>query len=534
MLFEVFAIGAAFSFGLAMRPIGLPPLVGFLAAGFAINAFGPGFGMPTSTGPILEYLANLGVLMLLFTVGLKLKLKQIGEPQVVGSALLHFAISIAIFAPLVRVFFTTDWMVALLVGIALAFSSTVLAAKMLEAKRELGNFHGRTAIGILIVQDVIALVVLAIFSGKIPGPWALLIFATPLLRPLLFKILDYAGHDEVLVLTGMLLSLVIGGVGFELIGLKGEIGALVMGLLLSTHPRASELSDSLWALKEVFLVGFFLSIGMSGLPDWNALVFAITLGVLLPLKGVLFFFLLIAFNLRARTSFLSALSLTAYSEFGLIVAAGIPAAESFLVPLAIAVAVSFLIAAPLNRLAHPIFERFEDSLQPFERPTRHPDEQPRDLGDANVLVFGMGRTGSAAYEQLVELGMRPVGLDADIYKAAAQADAGRNAIFADAEDSNFWNSVNLTNIEAAVLAMDDIEAKLIAARTLRSKRFNGPIVSHALYEEHVEEISQAGADQTYLTMREAGRSLAGHAVEEIAFRNEEASRKATPAADRND
>jgi len=514
-MFEVFAISAAFLFGIAVRPIGMPPLVGFLAAGFAINALGPRLGMPAATGPILEHLADLGVLLLLFTVGLKLKLRQIGEPHVVGSALAHFAVSVALFTPIARWLFTDDWTLALLVGIALAFSSTVLAAKMLEAKRELGNFHGRTAIGILIVQDIIALVVLAIFSGDVPGPWALLIFATPLLRPVLFRLLDLAGHDEVLVLTGMALSLVVGGVGFELIGLKGEIGALVMGLLLSNHPRAGELSDSLWALKEVFLVGFFLSIGMSGLPDWGSLVFALVLGVLLPLKAVLFFFLLVGFGLRARTSFLTALSLTAYSEFGLIVAAGIPAAESFLVPLAIAVSVSFLIAAPLNRLAHPLYQRYEARLQRFERSTRHPDEQPKDLGEADVLLFGMGRTGTAAYEALTEQGRRPVGLDADTYKAKAHAEAGRNVIFADAEDSNFWNGVRLDRIEAAVLAMDDIEAKLIAARTLRQRGFAGPIVSHALYEDHVDAICEAGADETYLTMREAGRSLAAHALDAL-------------------
>jgi len=515
MVFEVFAIMAAFVFGLAVRQIGLPPLVGFLAAGFVINAAGPQLGMPATTGPILEYLAHLGVLLLLFTVGLKLKLRQIAEPHVVGGALLHFGLSVAIFTPFTRWLFTDDWTVALLVGIALAFSSTVLAAKMLEAKREMGNFHGRTAIGILIVQDIIALVVLAAFSGKMPGPWALLIFAAPLLRPVLHRLLDFAGHDEVLVLTGMALSLVVGGVGFEMIGLKGEIGALVMGILLSNHPRATELSESLWSLKEVFLVGFFLSIGMSGLPDWDALVFALVLGVLLPLKGMLFFFLLVGFRLRARTSFLSALSLTAYSEFGLIVAAGIPAAESFLVPLAVAVSVSFLVAAPLNRFAHALFERFEGRLQPFERATRHPDEQPKDLGDADVLIFGMGRTGSAAYHSLIAAGRKPVGLDADTYTAKAHADAGRNVIFADAEDSNFWNSVNLDRIEAAILAMDCIEAKLIAARTLRAQGFSGPIVSHALYEDHVGRITEAGADQTYLTMSEAGRSLSAHAVEAI-------------------
>ncbi len=515
MVFEVFAVGAAFVFGLAARQIGLPPLVGFLAAGFFINAVGPQFGMPASTGPILDYLANLGVLLLLFTIGLKLKLRQIGEPHVVGGAVLHFALSIAIYTPIVRLLFTDDWMLAMLVAIALAFSSTVLAAKMLETKRELGLFHGRTAIGILIVQDIIALVVLAIFAGKAPGPWALLAFATPLLRPVLFKILDFVGHDEVLVLTGMMLSLVIGGVGFELIGLKGEIGALVMGLILSNHPRASELSNSLWSLKETFLIGFFLSIGMSGLPDLDSLLFAIVLGALLPFKGALFFFLLVAFRLRARTSFLAALSLTAYSEFGLIVAAGIPEAKDFLVPLAIAVSTSFVIAAPLNRYAHPLFARLCDILQRFELQTRHRDEMPKDLGDANVLVFGMGRTGSAAYESLVAQGKHPIGLDADTYKIRAHVEAGRHVIFADAEDTNFWNSVNLDRIEAAILAMDDIEAKLIAARTLRAQNFAGPIVSHALYLDHAERITEAGADETYLTMQEAGRSLAVHAVDAI-------------------
>ena len=469
--------------------------------------------MPAQTGPILDYVANLGVLILLFTVGLKLKLRQIGEPHVVGVSLLHFALSVALFTPIARLLFTPDWTIALLVGIALAFSSTVLAAKMLEAKREMGNFHGRTAIGILIVQDIIALVVLAVFSGKVPEPWALLIFAVPLLRPVLYRLLDLAGHDEVLILAGMAFALVIGGYGFELIGLKGEIGALVMGLLLSNHPRASELSNSLWSLKELFLVGFFLSIGMSGLPDWNAVVFALVVGVLLPLKAVAFFLLLVAFRLRVRTAFLSSLALGVYSEFGLIVAAGIPAAEPFIVPLAIAVSVSFLIGAPLNRLAHPLFERFEHRLQRFERPTRHPDEQPTDLGDADVLIFGMGRTGSAAYEALSEAGLRPVGLDADAYKARAHGEAGRNVVFADAEDSNFWTGVGLDRIKAAVLAMDDLEAKLIATRTLRAKGFTGPIVSHALHDEHVDRINDAGASRTYLTMREAGRSLAGHAIE---------------------
>jgi predicted Kef-type K+ transport protein len=512
-VFEVITISFAFFFGLAVRQIGLPPLVGFLAAGFAINASSHALGLPHYTGEVLGHVAHLGVLMLLFTVGLKLKLEQIAQPQVVGGALLHFAISVLVFMPGLKLFMGLDWHTSLLLAIALSFSSTVLAAKLLETKRELGTFHGRTAIGILIVQDIIALVVLAVWSGQTPNAWALLVLALPLLRPLLHSLLDLAGHEELLVLMGMLLSLVIGGMGFQAMGLSSEIGALVMGVLLSSHRRAKELGASLWALKEIFLVGFFLQIGLAGLPDWGAMVFALAMGIALAVKGAVFFALLVAFKLRARSAFLSALGLTAYSEFGLIVAAGV--LPEYLVPLALAVSISFLISAPLNRFAHPLYERLEGTLRRHERDTIHPDEQPKHMGNADVLVFGMGRTGSAAYKFLEQQGFTPLGLDADTYKAKAHQAAGRNVLFADAEDSHFWRTCELGQIKAAILAMDDLEAKLIAARSLRQRGFTRPIVAHALHESHQERIRKAGADYTYLTMNQAGIRLAEQTVEAV-------------------
>lgn len=81
-------------------------------------------------------------------------------------------------------------------------------------------------------------------------------------------------------------------------------------------------------------------------------------------------------------------------------------------------------------------------------------------------------------------------------------------MFADAEDSNFWRSCDLGKIKAAILAMDDLEAKLIAARSLRQRGFKGPIVSHAMHESHQAQIREAGADYTHLTMNQAGISLA--------------------------
>jgi hypothetical protein len=199
--------------------------------------------------------------------------------------------------------------------------------------------------------------------------------------------------------------------------------------------------------------------------------------------------------------------------FGLIVAAGV--LPEWLVPLAITVALSFLIAAPLNRMAHPLFERLENRLVRYESAGFHPDEEPADLGDAEVLIMGMGRTGTAAYDFLGKRLDRVIGLDADPYKVSDHVSAGRNVVYSDAEDSCFWHGVDLSRIRAVVLAMDSIEAKRIAARQLRTCGFSGRVIAHALYDDEVEQLQSHGVDETYLTMAEAGIGLAEHVWEAL-------------------
>mgnify|MGYP003145064256 FL=1 len=508
-MFEVLILSFAFVFGIAARQVNLPPLVGFLAAGFALNAFGPSIGLPDDAGPLLEHLAHLGVLLLLFTIGLKLNIRSLAEPVVLGSALIHLVITCLVFTFGFSVLFSLPLDTALLLAIALSFSSTVLAAKVLESKRELRALHGRIAIGILIIQDLAALAVLSMYSGQSPSLWALLVFLLPLLRPLLYWLMSIAQHDELLVLMGAVLAIAVGGMGFEAVGLSSEVGALVMGLLLANHPRAQELSKALWGLKEVLLISFFLQIGMAGLPDANALLFAVALAIVLPLKGVLFFALLIAFRLRARNAFLGSLSLTAYSEFGLIVASSI--LEEWLVPLAIAVALSFVIAAPFNRLAHSLFDRWEKHLTRFERHARHPDEQPVNLGTATVLVLGMGRTGSAAYDFFRNKGLEVVGIDSDPNKSDNQ----RHVYYGDIEDVGFWHQLDIRGLSAVTLATPELESKLIASRELRKAGFTGQLIAGIHFQDEAEPLHSAGVDQTYLLMTGAGIGIAEKTWEKL-------------------
>lgn len=506
-MLEAVWIGFAFSLGLLVRAVGLPPLIGYLLAGFVISATASDLSLPQEGNVIIHHVAHLGVLLLLFTVGLKLNVRSLGKPEVLGGSILHFALSIVLTLPAVLLIFEVSWYQALMLAVALAFSSTVLAAKVLEGKREIRAFHGRVAIGILIVQDLLALLVMSLANGTVPSPWALLVFALPLLRPVLYKLLDASGHEDLLILFGLLLALVIGGQGFELVGLSSELGALVFGAMLAKHPRAGELSKSLWSIKEFFLVGFFLQIGIDGLPDANAWIFAATMTLLLPVKGILFFLLLVMFKLRARSAFLSSLSLTNYSEFGLIVASVV--LPQWLIPLALTVALSFVISAPLNRIAHPLFDRLSARLLRFERDSHHPDEQPVSLGDADVLIMGMGRTGTAAYNYLTA-GNRLIAMDSDPAKVREHKKRGLNIFYADAEDQAFWQGLDFGEVKAVILSMNDVEAKVIAARKLRLAGFAGVIVSHSMHTDEAKNIIAAGADQTYLTMSEAGVGIAEH------------------------
>ena len=364
------AIIIAFALGFAARQVRLPPLVGYLVAGFAIKASG------VEGGAVIVELADVGVLLLLFSIGLKLKLRSLIKPEVWAGASIHMLIVVLVFGIGIFLLATAglskfaalDFKLALLIAFALSFSSTVFAVKILEEKGEMASMHGRVAIGILIIQDIAAVIFITASTGKLPSPWALLVpvvlFAA---RPLLFKLMDRCGHGELVILFGLFLALVAGADGFEMVGLKPDLGALILGMLVAGHPKASETASALFSLKEIFLVGFFLSIGLKGLPDFEAVGIAALFVLLTPFKMALFFLLLTRFRLRARTALLGSFSLATYSEFGLIVGyigetAGWISSE-WLVIIAIALSTTFVLASPLNATAHSLYNRLTDHLK---------------------------------------------------------------------------------------------------------------------------------------------------------------------------
>lgn len=510
-------ISIAFFLGFAARLVNLPPLVGFLATGFFLNSLG------MASGEMLQELADLGITLLLFTVGLKLKLKVLVKPQVWAVSLIHMVVIVSVFTailyslsliklPVVSALGVQE---SALIAFALSFSSTVFVVKVLEEKGEINSFHGRVAIGILVMQDIAAVAFLAISTGKIPSIWALLLFLLIPAKPIFHALLKKTGHGELLILYGLVLALG-GSVIFEMAGVKGDLGALIMGVLISSNSKATEMSKAMLGFKDLFLVGFFLSIGMSGILTIEALIIGLLIVPFMFVKAILFFALMAKFKLRARTSFIASLHLTNYSEFGLIVAAiGVAngwISGEWLVVTAITLSVSFLFSAPLSRDDDKLYSAHKLFWRKYQSPERLVDDSILHTKYAKVAIFGMGRVGRGAYDRMIEAyGENVVGFDFDTDKVEKRISDGYFVLEGDPCDPDFWDKLNTgSEIELVMLALPRIEANLAVLDRLKETSYSGQIAVTAKFQDEVEMLYEAGATAVFNLYTEAGAGFANH------------------------
>lgn len=517
-------IALAFACGFAVRLIGLPPLVGFLIAGFLLNAAG------AEGGEFLRATADLGVTLLLFSIGLKLKLRSLANPEVWGVAVIHMASITVLMASLIMALSVfglpmisdVDIRTALLIGFALSFSSTVFAVKVLEDMGATAARHGSTAIGVLIVQDIAAVGFLVASTGKIPSIWAIALLGLIPLRHVLRRLLNHTGHGELLVLYGIMLA--VGGADlFEQVGMKGDLGALVLGMLLATHPKAEEMANSLLSFKDLFLVGFFLSVGMTAAPSWSALFIALLFIAFLPIKVALYLGLFLLFRLRASTAWRTALNLANYSEFGLIVGTIAAATgwlpNEWLAVFAIALSVSFIVAAPAVSYRDQIYTRWRKFIKCFERPGRLTGEEDFDTHGIDMAVFGMGRIGSAVYDAVKQdVSGRVLGVDLDVSRVTSHQDNNRRVVQGDATNPDFWARAPglVHQLKWVMLTMHSHQANMAAATRLRELGYTGKIAATTQYPDEAAELEQLGVDFAFDIYSEAGIGFANDLRQRIA------------------
>ncbi|WP_395373640.1 cation:proton antiporter [Marinicella sp. W31] len=514
-------IGLAFTLGMLAKTIGLPPMVGFLVAGFFLST------QNIVDENLLEKMADLGITLLLFTIGLKINIRNLLRPQIWGVTMIHSVVVVvfvgaAIYATSLLGFnFLLDFSIsdAALIAFALSFSSTVFVVKVMEEKGEIDALHGRIAIGVLIIQDIFAVVFLAASTGKLPSPWSLTLFLLIPFRFVLFKIIDRVGRGEMMVLYGFLLA--IGGAEiFELVGVKGDLGALILGVMIASHPKAEELVKNMLNFKNLFLLGFFLSIGLNGLPTTETILIALLLLPIALLKGALFLGLFLKFNLRARTSLLSSINLGNYSEFGLIVIAiGVSnnwISNDWLIVMALTISFSFVVSSFLSKHANHLYTQYRDKWKKHQSDQRLPYDQLLNLGDAQVAVIGMGAVGTGAYDQLVTThNDKVIGVDINNITVENHRSENRHVIHGDPSDADFWDRVNQSHsLNLILLTLPQFNTSLAVVEMLKESDFKGQIAATAKFPDEIEQLSEAGVHTVFNMHTEAGAGFASHVTRE--------------------
>ncbi len=525
--------------GLLGQRLHQPLIVSFILVGILA---GPSvLGLVTTSEPI-ELLAELGIAVLLFLVGLKLDLKLIrtigmvslttGLGQVIFTAVFGFFICLAIgLSPLISIY----------VAVALTFSSTIIIVKLLSDKREIDSLHGRIALGFLIVQDLVvvfAMVALSAFGVGAAGDdplfeilrillyGVLLIVATGLfIRYVADHLMEQVARSPELMLTFAIAWAACMAAMADVMGFSKELGGLLAGVsLASTHYRDA-IATRLGSLRDFLLLFFFialgskLDLGLVGSQVGTALLLSVFVLVGNPLIVLA---IMGAMGYRKRTGFLAGLTVAQISEFSLIFMAmgltlgHVDEAAVGLVTLVGLITIS--LSTYMILYSQTLYGWCERWLNVFERDIPHREQADAQL-PANrhydVILFGLGRYGGALHQRLSEGGMHILGVDFDPSIVRARQREGWAAIYGDMADPDFLEHLPLSRARWVILATPVVSAalshhdpRMLLIESLRNHGFTGKIAVAAQHAQDAEPLRNSGADLVFMPFIDAADQAA--------------------------
>lgn len=504
-----------------------PLIVAFIAVGILV---GPSVLGWVSANDQVDLLAKMGIALLLFVVGLKLDLHIIrtmgpvalatGLGQVFFTSVVGFIIAIALGMTPVT---------ALYVAVALTFSSTIIIVKLLSDKREVDALHGRIAIGFLIVQDIVVVLVMigltalgeatdAVALGQeavevlVKGGLFIVVIGLLMryaLTPLLHQL---ARSRELLVLFAITWAISLGAVGVHL-GFSKEVGAFLAGVSLASTPYREVIGARLVSLRDFLLLFFFIDLGARldlatlGVQVVPALVFSLFVLVGNPLivmaiMGVM--------GYRKRTGFLAGLTVAQISEFSLILGAlglslgHIDANTMGLITLVGLITISA--STYMILYSHPLYERLAPWLGVFERKRAHREEVGGlvlEEHGVDVIVFGLGRFGSGIAQALQQRGHRVLGVDFDPDLVRRQEGEGYSVRYGDAEDPEILASLPLGQVRWVVSSVPEKTINLALLHGLHERGYKGRVAMTAHSSRDEEQLKDAGVDQVLIPYADA-------------------------------
>ncbi len=502
-------IAAATILTIVARIIRQPPIIAYLIAGIIVGPLV--FNLVGSSDVLLQTFSRIGVAFLLFIVGLSLDfrlLKEIGKVSAIAGVIEVAIVSALGF--LICTFLGLDNLTSLYIGVALAFSSTVVVVKILSDKKEIDTLHGRIAIGILIVQDIIAAIALMIVplmnSGtevnsvfQKLGVAILMIILVFLLSKFLFnRFMDYlAKSQETLFLFGIAWAFALATVFFEL-GFSMEIGALIAGMSLASSKYALDLEGKMKPLRDFFIVLFFVFFG-SQLTAVNfkliaqALIFSVFVMIVKPLVVML---ILKFYGYTKKTNFLTSISLAQVSEFSLILILlgfSLNQLNQSVMNLAVLIALFTIgISTYAINYSHKLNDWLASFLDFFEGKTVKETEKETKTYD--VILFGYHRIGHKLIEILKKTGMSFAIVDYNPKVIMALNKQKIQTIFGDAGNKNLLNELPLDKAKLIISTIPEESSNLSILERMEELESDAVFIATAEQPRAALDLYHAGAD----------------------------------------
>ncbi len=558
LLFETLVVVlASFAAVAVLVRLRFSPIVGYLAAGLVVGPHGLDL-LPASEG--IRFLGELGVVLLMFIVGLEFSLPRMvaARSAVFGMGSLQVGATTALAAALAAWLGGTGWLGSLVLGGAVAMSSTAVAVRQLAAQGELGARHGRLALGVLLFQDLATLpflVVVGAARGEEGGvdpldaalraavAAAAFLAVALLARRALARFIDWVARTRSAELFFLATLSVVLGATFaaEEIGLSLPIGAFLVGMLVGESDFRHQVEEEIRPFRDVLLGLFFLTVGMEidlGAAAARPVLTLAAALLLVALKALVVFALGLAGGWGAAPALRAGLVLAHGGEFALLIisqglAAGLldPAAAQ---PVLSAVALSLALAPALiqwnGRSAAALTGRsgFPGGHHPpgDEANVARAGEELSD----HVILCGCGRVGRAVAAALEGSGVPYLALEADVGRLREARDRGHRVVFGDATRRGILQAAGLGRARAVVVTLPDRAAVERLLRLVRHDRPELPVLVSTDDDAALGPLVEAGATRVLPENLAAGLALAAQVLAALGLAPKEVEARVAAAA----
>jgi monovalent cation:H+ antiporter-2, CPA2 family len=517
------------------RSLHLPPMLGYLLVGVAIGPHALQW-IPASEESGYAYLAEFGVVFLMFSIGLEFSLPKLFNMRRVVFGLGMVQVLLTLFAPTAAAWVLGyPWQLGFALGGALAMSSTAIVSKLLAERMQLESAHGREIIGVLLFQDlaVVPLLilipalaqpaerlapVLALALAKAAVVLVLILFVGQKLMRGWFHIVALRRSHELFVLNVLLITL---GLAWatELAGLSLALGAFLAGMLISETEYRHQVEEDIKPFRDLLLGLFFITIGMQ--LDLSVVAGQFALVVLLFIVPVAFKFALIAllsrlFGATPGNALRTALALAQAGEFGFVLLALAGGARlldpSLLQPVLAAMLLSMLSAPFMVHYSDKLVLRFVASEWMLRSLELHQIAVSGMSAAKHVVLCGYGRTGQNLARFLEQEGIGYVALDLDPERVREAAAAGESVVYGDSARREALVAAGIARASALVISFPDTPAAIKILHHAHAINPALPVIVRTLDDTDMDQLQAAGAAEVVPDAFESSLMLASHAL----------------------